>query len=238
MTRNQVIESFSSIGLNLSDLQVSRFVQYYELLVEWNHKMNLTAITSPNEVLVKHFVDSVLSYRVYDFNKASSLIDIGTGAGFPGIPPLKIVFPHLEVTLLDALSKRVQFLNTVIDSLELDDVEAIHGRAEDLARTDYRESFDISVSRAVSQLNVLCEYCLPFIKCDGYFISYKGSRTLEEVETSHNAIDVLGGKLTSVTDTIELSKDIKRGGFVVISKVKETPERYPRRSGKPSKKPL
>ena len=236
MKANRIREIFHNIDLDLSDRQVQQFIDYFHLLVEWNNKMNLTAITASDEVLIKHFADSVISAKMVDYKAYNSLVDIGTGAGFPGIP-LKIVYPHLEVTLVDALNKRVQFLNVVIETLELDGIEALHGRAEDLARTSMRDGYDLCVSRAVSQLNVLCEYCMPFIRPGGLFISYKGSKTLEELEKSANAIKLLGGQLKEVTDQVSLSDLIKRG-FVIIDKISETDEKYPRRAGKPLKKPL
>lgn len=236
MTKGEVNSAFEGMGISLSDHQCGQFVAYYEMLVDWNLRMNLTAITESDEVLLKHFMDSVVSAQVVDYGGYGSLIDVGTGAGFPGIP-LKIVFPHLQVTLVDALNKRIGFLNAVIEALGLEGIEAIHGRAEDLARTDLRDAYDLCVSRAVSQLNVLCEYCMPFIKVGGQFISYKGSKTKEELEASGNAIEVLGGRLNGVTNQVSLSREIKRG-FVMIDKVRPTEERYPRRAGKPLKKPL
>lgn len=236
MTKTSVKEAFDKIGLSLSDGQCDQFVTYYELLVDWNSRVNLTAITDSQEVLIKHFTDSVISSKVVDYSQWSSMIDVGTGAGFPGIP-LKIVYPHLEVTLVDALNKRVKFLDLVIDALDLEGISALHGRAEDMARTELRDSHDLCVSRAVSQLNVLCEYCMPFIRPGGKFISYKGSKTMEELDQSTNAIKVLGGALNQVTDQVALTEDIKRG-FVIIDKMSPTDDRYPRRAGKPLKKPL
>ena len=236
MKASRVKEIFLNIDIELSHEQVQQFIDYFDLLVEWNEKMNLTAITESDEVLVKHFADSVISGKMLDYNAYKSLVDIGTGAGFPGIP-LKIVYPHLQVTLVDALNKRVQFLNVVIETLGLDNIDALHGRAEDLARTSMRDHYDLCVSRAVSQLNVLCEYCMPFIRPGGLFISYKGSKTLEELENSSNAIELLGGQLKEVTDQVSLSKQIKRG-FVIIDKISDTDDKYPRRAGKPLKKPL
>lgn len=229
-------EQFLQHQITLSQRQAEQFVDYYQLLIEWNQKMNLTAITNWDEVVVKHFIDSVLSHEIVDYHSVTSLIDIGTGAGFPGIP-LKILYPHLRITLLDALNKRILFLEHVIDVLGLENVELVHGRAEDLARTEHRESYDICVSRAVSQLNVLCEYCLPFINLGGRFISYKGAKTLEELEMSHNAINLLGGKEIFVTDEAQLDIEVKRG-FVIIEKIGNTPDKYPRKAGKPLKKPL
>lgn len=236
MKASRIREVFHHINIELSDNQVKQFIDYYKLLFEWNNKMNLTAITESDEVLIKHFADSVISGEMLNYRDYNSLLDIGSGAGFPGIP-LKIVYPHLQVTLVDALNKRVQFLNVVIDALELEDIEAIHGRAEDLARTSMRDYYDLCVSRAVSQLNVLCEYCMPFIRPGGLFISYKGSKTLEELEKSSNAITLLGGQLKEVTDQVTLNDQIKRG-FVIIDKIDVTNSKYPRRAGKPLKKPL
>ena len=236
MTISEVTKVFKGIGVEINDQQANQFVQYFNLLVEWNKKMNLTAITDSHDVLVKHFADSVISNSVIDYPSYESLIDIGTGAGFPGVP-LKILYPHLQVTLVDALNKRIQFLNLVIEALGLEDIEAIHGRAEDLARTEMRDGYDLCVSRAVSQLNVLCEYCMPFIRPGGCFVSYKGAKTMEELEASANAITLLGGQLNQVTDQIHLSDEIKRG-FVVIDKITATDDKYPRRAGKPLKKPL
>ncbi|MDF1617420.1 16S rRNA (guanine(527)-N(7))-methyltransferase RsmG [Petrocella sp. FN5] len=236
MNINKIIESFKVIGINLSDQQAKQFSIYYSELILWNDKINLTSILEEDAVLSKHFVDSVLSTRVMNYKDVKKLIDVGSGAGFPGIP-LKIIYPHIEVVLLDALNKRVAFLNHIIKKLDLSNIYAIHGRAEDLARTELRESFDLCVSRAVSQLNVLCEYCLPFISNKGLFISYKGNKTLEELDQSKNAILILGGVLERVVEDVSLDANTDRG-FVMIRKVFETDMRYPRRSGKPLKKPL
>ena len=236
MNINKIIESFKSIGIQLSDEQAEQFSIYYRELVLWNDKINLTSILEEDAVLMKHFVDSLLSTKVIDYKHVKRLIDVGTGAGFPGIP-LKIVYPHIEVVLLDALSKRVVFLEHIIKILNLSDIYALHGRAENLARTDLRESFDLCVSRAVSQLNVLCEYCLPFISINGFFVSYKGNKTFEELELSENAIQLLGGKVESVADDISLDASTNRG-FVIIRKEHKTDDKYPRREGKPLKKPL
>lgn len=236
MNNHRVMAAFLEYGMTLSLAQADQFVVYYNMLIEWNEKMNLTAITESDEVLSKHFIDSCLSSLVVEFDKHKRLIDIGTGAGFPGIP-LKILYPHLEVTLVDALNKRINFLNHVIESLKLKDIRAVHARAEDLARTDERQAYDLCVSRAVSQLNVLCEYCLPFICLDGTFVSYKGPKTMEELEEAKNAIQVLGGSLEKVTNEKLLDNQAVRG-FVVIKKEKSTPDQYPRKAGKPTKKPL
>ncbi|VDN47761.1 7-methylguanosine methyltransferase (16S rRNA, nucleotide G527) [Petrocella atlantisensis] len=236
MNINKITEKFKNIDIQLNERQAEQFSIYYKELCIWNDKINLTSILEEDAVLMKHFVDSLLSTKVIDYKDVKRLIDVGTGAGFPGIP-IKIVYPHIEVVLLDALSKRVIFLDHVIEKLDLNGISAVHGRAEDLARTDLRESFDLCVSRAVSQLNVLCEYCLPFISNNGLFISYKGNKTIEELEQSKNAISILGGKVESVVDNIVLDASTNRG-FVIIRKESITDVKYPRRAGKPLKRPL
>lgn len=224
-------------GIHLSDEQWSQFYRYYELLVEWNSFMNLTGITDFEEVMKKHFLDSLSLIHAYDLSKDSSLIDVGTGAGFPGIP-LKIAFPHLKVTLLDSLNKRVKFLNEVIKELKLDNIEAVHGRAEDFAKPELlREKFDICVSRAVANMTTLSEYCLPFVKQGGQFISYKSEKITEEAVAAELAISLLGGKINKQVDFTLPSSDIYRILFVV-DKIKATPKKYPRKAGLPAKEPI
>lgn len=221
----------------LSVHQKQQFLTFYELLLQWNAVMNLTAITDFDEVCRKHFLDSISLCRAISCNDTLNLIDVGTGAGFPGIP-LKIVFPELKITLLDSLNKRVQFLNEVIQLLDLKDIEAIHGRAEDFAKPDQlRETFDICVSRAVANLATLSEYCLPYVKKDGFFISYKSEKVTEELKTAAHAIDILGGESYDQIAFYLPNSDLYRN-LVVIKKVKETPKKYPRKSGLPSKSPL
>ena len=223
--------------VHLDDHQISQFVTYYELLVEWNRFMNLTAITEFNEVCMKHFIDSISLCNAIDCNKEYSIIDVGTGAGFPGIP-LKIVFPSLKITLLDSLGKRVKFLNEVIDQLGLKNIEAIHGRAEDFAKPDLlREKYDICVSRAVANLSTLSEYCLPYVKPDGFFISYKSEKIMEEINLAENAIEILGGEVYDQKEFMLPFSDIYRNLFM-IKKVRNTPIKYPRKAGLPSKHPL
>lgn len=232
---DKFIEELKNIQIELSEKQLEQFRIYFEMLVEKNKVMNLTGITEWDEVLEKHFLDSISLIRAVDLNRELTVMDMGTGAGFPGLP-LKIAFPNLKVTLADSLNKRVVFLQEVIDALELTGIEAIHGRAEDLARDKkYREQFDLSVSRAVANLSTLSEYCLPFVKIGGQFISYKSGECDEEVIASKSAVFLLGGKISSVVK-FELGESGR--SFIVIDKVKGTSKEYPRKAGTPSKKPL
>ena len=235
------IESFQNdleeLNIKLEKRQICQFLQYYELLVEWNSFMNLTAITDYDEVIKKHFVDSLSLIKAIDLSKEISVIDIGTGAGFPGIP-LKIAFPNLKVTLLDSLNKRIKFLNEVIDKLELKDIIAIHGRAEDFAKDkNYRQSYDLCVSRAVANLSTLSEYCLPYVKTGGKFISYKSEKITDEMNAAKNAIKILGGNISNQVEFILPDSDIYRNLFI-IDKIKDTPIKYPRKAGLPTKEPL
>ncbi len=233
-------EEINKIGIQLDDEQMNQFLKYYDLLTEWNRFMNLTAITDYKEVIQKHFVDSLSIIKAIDIEylqEDKHLIDIGTGAGFPGIP-IKIVFPKLKITLLDSLNKRIKFLNEVIGGLKLKDIEAIHGRAEDYARHEqYREQYDVCVSRAVANLSTLSEYSLPFVKTGGYFISYKAENIEEEIKNSKNAVTLLGGNIDKIVRFNLPDTDIKRA-FIIIRKEKLTNKKYPRKSGIPSKEPL
>lgn len=227
--------SMKSIGIELTDSQLNAFETYYDMLIDRNKVMNLTAITEFDEVMDKHFLDSVYLFRYIKLEADYKLIDIGTGAGFPGIP-LKIVFPELKITLLDSLNKRVGFLNDLIEELNLNDIEAIHGRAEDIARNKaYRASYDIAVSRAVANLSTLSEYCLPFVKIGGKFVSYKSGDCADEVDNAKAAIHLLGGKINKID---EFSYSNNSRSFIVIDKVMNTSNKYPRKAGLPSKKPL
>ena len=231
---------FIEFGITLSDRQVAQFEDYASLLVEWNSFMNLTAITDFEEIVEKHFIDSLALSLMDDVSRETSgksMIDVGTGAGFPGIP-LKIVYPELEVTLLDSLNKRIKFLNEVITKLELKGITAIHGRAEEAARKhELREQFDLCVSRAVANLSTLNEYCLPFIKKGGKFISYKSGEVDEELDTATKAIKILGGKVIDKKFFALPGTDIQLS-LIIINKVKETPKTSPRKAGTPSKQPL
>ena len=230
-------QKLEQIGIVLTETQKQQFDKFYELLVEWNKVMNLTGITEYEEVNEKHFVDSLSIVKAVDMNQVSSVIDVGTGAGFPGIP-LKIAFPHLKVVLLDSLNKRINFLNTVINELGLKDISTIHGRAEDFAKKpEYREQSDLCVSRAVANLATLSEYCIPYVKKDGMFVPYKSGEIDEELEQSKKAIHVLGGKTTDVVKFQLPSTEIGRS-FVVIKKIQNTAKKYPRKAGLPSKEPI
>lgn len=230
----RVLESW---GLSLTKQQEEQFTQYYEMLVEKNKVMNLTAITEFSDVLEKHFLDSLSLASHADLTKPLSVLDLGTGAGFPGVP-LKIMFPSLRMTLADSLNKRILFLDEVIAALGLEQIETVHARAEDLARdVHYRESYDYCVSRAVANLSSLSEYCLPFVREGGLFISYKSGEVDEEVQAAKHAIYLLGGKLQEVYPFRLDGTDLSRS-FVLIKKEKKTPKAYPRKSGMPTKNPL
>ena len=233
----QFEKDLAAIGVTLTEEQIHQFLRYYELLVEWNGFMNLTAITDYDEVMKKHFVDSLSLIKTFDVTKKVKVIDVGTGAGFPGLA-LKIAYPNLQVTLLDSLNKRINFLNEVITQLGLTGVETVHGRAEDFAKPDkLRGKFDLCVSRAVANMSTLSEYCLPFVKVGGEFISYKSEKISEELETATKAISILGGKFDRSTEFNLPDSDIYRN-LVVIIKVKESPKKYPRKAGLPSKEPI
>lgn len=225
------------LNIDLSGSQYDQFIKYYEMLIKWNEVMNLTAITEFDEVIVKHFVDSISLIKAIDVNKKINIIDIGTGAGFPGIP-LKIAYPNLKITLLDSLNKRVGFLNEVINELDLKDIEALHGRAEDYAKAgQLREKYDLCVSRAVANLATLSEYCLPYVKVGGKFISYKSEKLAEELASAGKAISILGGKINDPIEFMLPDTEVFRA-FMIIDKIKETPKKYPRKAGTPSKDPL
>ncbi len=236
---NYNLEKFQSglesLNISLTKQQLQQFLDYYELLVETNKVMNLTAITEFDEVIEKHFLDSLSLCRVYDLRRAVKVLDMGTGAGFPGIP-LKIAFPEIDLVLADSLNKRIKFLQDVIDRLGLQNVKAIHARAEEMARDKmYREQFDICVSRAVANLSSLSEYCIPFVREGGKFISYKSGEIEEETNQAKKAIRVLGGR---IEDVYKFELYEQKRSFVIITKEKKTPKAYPRKAGTPTKTPL
>jgi len=225
-----------SLGIILSDAQIDLFDRYLSELTEWNKKFNLTAIEEEKEIVLKHFIDSISAVPFLPKNSIS-MIDVGTGAGFPGIP-IKIVLKDLTVTLLDSLEKRVRFLNHIILSHCYDNMTAIHKRAEELAHVrEHREAYDVGISRAVAPLPVLCEYVIPFVKVGGYFIAMKGSDIQDELKASEKAVDILGGSVEDVKNFLLPGTDIKRH-LILIKKIRQTPTMYPRKSGKPSKSPL
>lgn len=230
-------EGCKELGITLDENQKKQFTDFYEYLVEKNKVMNLTGITEFQEVLIKHFLDSLACVKAVDTSRIKRIMDIGTGAGFPGVP-LKIAFPHLETCLLDSLKKRVNFLEETFQMLKLENITAIHGRAEEYAKNkQYRETYDLCVSRAVSNLATLSEYCLPYVKTGGYFISYKSGTVQEEVEQAQKAVKILGGKIQDVVYFQLPDSEIQRS-LVVIEKIKATLGRYPRKAGTPLKEPL
>lgn len=233
----QFLKDVSSLGISLSEKQVEQFLRYYEMLVQWNEMMNLTAITDYEDVMKKHFVDSLSLVKVCDLTGSLSLIDVGTGAGFPGLA-LKIAFPDIKVILLDSLGKRIHFLEKVICNLGIQGVNAVHGRAEDYVKqSKIRESFDLCVSRAVANLSTLSEYCLPFVKVDGLFVSYKSEKVAEELENAERAISILGGVVEDQVELMLPDTDIYRN-LVMIRKIQKTALKYPRKAGLPSRNPL
>lgn len=233
----QFKKDLQEFGIVLTEKQENQFLKYYELLVEWNEFMNLTAITEYDEVMKKHFTDSISLIKACDLTKSLCLIDVGTGAGFPGLA-LKIAFPNLKVTLLDSLNKRIKFLDEVIMQLGLSNIETVHGRAEDYAKPGkLREKYDLCVSRAVANMTSLSEYCLPFLKLGGEFISYKSEKMNEELENAKKAISILGGKYEKSVEFYLPESDIYRN-LVVVKKAKETPKKYPRKAGLPTKEPI
>ncbi len=233
----KIIETAELVGVKVGMKEATDFLTYLNLLLDWNQRMNLTAITDPEEIVVKHFIDSLALVPHLKEYPTLSILDVGTGAGFPGIP-LKIVLPHINVVLLDSLKKRVLFLDAVIGELGLKGISAVHGRAEDFGKQpDYREAFDIVTSRAVAKLSVLSELCIPFVKVGGNFISYKGAKADEEINEAQNAINVLGGAKLIRVEVILPGLEDKRA-LIFVTKKDHTPEKYPRKAGMPEKKPL
>ena len=235
--RTLIREMLISLSLSVQEEQIDQLLRYYEMLIDRNRVMNLTAITTFDDVVEKHFADSLLITKVLDLNSVSSVIDVGSGAGFPGMV-MKILFPHLRMTMLDSLQKRVAFLNEVTENLGLDEVSSVHGRAEDYGRDEaFREQYDLCVSRAVADLSVLSELCIPFVKQSGMFISYKSAQAVEEVNRAGHAIELLGGSVCGMHRAC-LPFSGQERLFVCIEKKEPTPLKYPRRAGMPSKKPL
>lgn len=237
MDKDTFVASLREKGIELSPLQVDQFAGYFRLLVEWNEKMNLTAITEEGQVYNKHFYDSVTPAFYFPFSSVQTMADIGGGAGFPSIP-LKICFPHLQVTIIDSLNKRMQFLDHVCKELSITGVRPLHGRAEDMGQqAGLREAFDLVIARAVARLNVLSEYCLPFARVGGHFIAMKGAEITPELNEAKKAIKTLGGK-TKQVETFQLAEEAGERNIVIIEKQQDTPKSYPRKAGVPAKKPL
>jgi len=231
----KIKESFEKIDILLNEEQINQYYKYMNLLIEWNEKINLTAIIEPNDIILKHFVDSATILKYIKDNE--NIVDVGTGAGFPGIP-IKIANNTLDIILLDSLNKRINFLNEVIQENNLEKIQTVHSRVEDFGNnTKYREKFEVATSRAVANLSVLAEYMLPLVKVGGRCICMKGSEIEEELEKSKNAINLLGGKITKVEQFKLIDSDNTRN-IVIIEKVKNTPNKYPRKAGMPSKQPL
>ena len=228
--------SLNEVGRLFSTEEYDKFIRYMELLKEWNEKVNLTAITEDQEIITKHFIDSLKTFKFRPLEEAESIIDVGTGAGFPGLP-IKIVNPQVKLTLLDSLNKRLNFLKEVVTELKLEDVKFIHSRAEDGGRNpELREMYDIAVSRAVGNMTLLSELCLPYVKVGGYFIALKGPAVEEEVNEAKHAISLLGGKLEEIME-VEIEGTDLNHKLVIIKKIKNTPNTYPR-SSLAIKKPL
>ncbi|WP_456048849.1 16S rRNA (guanine(527)-N(7))-methyltransferase RsmG [Abiotrophia defectiva] len=238
MNPETFIAQCAAHGLVLNDQQINQFERYYQLLVEWNEKMNLTAITQREEVYLKHFYDCLMvlwNMPLEDY--ALQLCDVGAGAGFPSIP-LKIAHPELQVTIVDSLQKRLTFIEHLAEELGLEGVSCVHGRAEDVGQNPaYRGQFDIVTARAVASLNVLAEYCLPLVKIGGQFLALKAQKSDQELEEARAAISILGAKLIKVTED-QLPVEAADRRYILIQKTKETPNKYPRKAGKPAKNPI
>lgn len=226
-------EKLDKIDIEINKEQSQKFYNYMNLLLEWNEKINLTAITEPNEVILKHFVDSATIIKYIEDNM--EIVDVGTGAGFPGIP-LNIINSKANYVLVDSLNKRINFLNEIINNLKLENINTVHSRIEDFGK-DNKESFDIATSRAVASLNILLEYLLPLLKVGGICICMKGSNTKEEIENSNKALEILGGKIEKVEEIILPDSDIVRN-IIIVRKIKSTPNKYPRKAGIPTKEPI
>lgn len=226
-------EKAKLINIELEDIKIEKFYNYMNLLLEWNEKINLTAITEPNEVILKHFIDSATIIKYIENNM--SIVDVGTGAGFPGIP-LNIIKNNAKYTLVDSLNKRINFLNEVIEKLGLQNINTVHSRIEDFAKNN-KEKFDVATSRAVASLNVLLEYLLPLVKVGGICICMKGSNAKEEIENASKALEILGGKIEKIEEIILPNSDIVRN-IIIVRKIKSTPNKYPRKAGMATKEPI
>lgn len=230
-------DQLAGSGITLSDQQMSQFDRYFTLLVEWNEKINLTAITAKDEVYEKHFFDSLSASFFFDFSKVQTVIDIGAGAGFPSLP-IKIVHPHLQVTIVDSLNKRITFLQHLAKELGLEGITCVHGRAEELGvNPQYRDRFDVVTARAVARLNVLSEFCMPFAKVGGTFVVLKGAEASNELDEAKKAIKTLGGK-TEKLESFQLPTEQAERSIILINKLTPTPKGYPRKPGIPAKKPI
>ncbi|MFO3702539.1 16S rRNA (guanine(527)-N(7))-methyltransferase RsmG [Staphylococcus felis] len=237
MTVAWLAERLSTHGITLTEQQKKQFETYYEMLVAWNEKINLTSITEEHEVYLKHFYDSITPSFYHDFKAPLSLCDVGAGAGFPSIP-LKIVFPNIHITIVDSLNKRIQFLNQLASELELEGVSFVHERAENFGKNqDYRASFDIVTARAVARLAVLSELCIPLVKKNGVFLALKSSKGEEELEEARFGIGIFGGRVSDIY-TFELPEDAGERQIIKIEKRSQTPKKYPRKPGTPNKSPL
>jgi len=237
MNPEQFTTELQKKGIELSDRQLEQFAIYFDTLVEWNEKINLTALTSEADVYLKHFYDSISAAFYYDFNDVVHICDVGAGAGFPSIP-LKICFPHLHISIVDSLNKRIGFLNHLAEQLELDNVTFYHSRAEDFGKNaKYRETFDVVMARAVARMSVLSELCLPLSKIKGSFIAMKGAQANEELADAGKAIQTLGGKL-AMTQTFSLPQEDSERSIVIVNKERKTPKKYPRKAGTPNKDPI
>ncbi|MCE7782143.1 16S rRNA (guanine(527)-N(7))-methyltransferase RsmG [Staphylococcus xylosus] len=236
MSVTWLTKQLSTHGIELSDKQQQQFQTYYQMLVEWNEKMNLTSITEEHEVYLKHFYDSIAASFHTDLTKELTICDIGAGAGFPSIP-LKIIFPNLKVTIVDSLNKRIHFLNQLADALDIENVSFVHDRAETYGKGDYRESYDIVTARAVARLSVLSELCIPLVKKGGQFIALKSSKGEEELKEASFGIGVLGGKILD-TISYELPENAGERQMIIVDKRSQTPKKYPRKPGTPNKSPL
>ena len=227
----------SDVNLHFDEDTYNKFMQYKDMIKDWNEKINLTAIIEDEQIVKKHFIDCIKIFKFTPLKEAKSIIDIGTGAGFPGIP-IKIIKPEINVVLLDSLNKRIKFLNEVINKIDLNNITTIHGRAEDFSRkAEYREKFDVAVSRAVANLAVLSELCIPYVKVGGYFVAMKGPSVEEEIKAGKNAVSMLGGKIEDIIK-VEIENSDLNHNLVIIKKIKETHKAYPRKAGTAVKNPL